>query len=335
MALMSVGDLSKVFHMRRQSADLKSALDRFGSEATTGRTADLGRTVRGDFSPVAGLERSLAQLGGYRIATNEAAAFASALQETLGTVGTLASGGASGLVQASMSTSSAVIRTAGMDVKQRFVSAVAALNTRAADRTLLAGAATTSAAIVPAEDILVALRALTAGMTSAASIDSAVVAWFDDPAGYGALAYRGSATPLAPFQLGEGEDISLTITADNSQIRDTLKGLALGALVGEGALNFDRPEQMTLARRAGEHMLTADTAISYLRADLGAVEARIDEAATRNSAESASLQLALSAIVSVDPYEVASALQETQTQLENLYTITALMSRLHLVDFLR
>ena len=335
MVMMSVGDLSKVFHLRRQSADLKTALDRFGTEATTGRTADLSRTVGGDFAPVAGLERSLAQLDGYRTATNEAAAFAAALQETLGTVGTLASGGAAGLVQAAMTTSSSVIRTAGNDVKQRFVSAVAALNTRAADRTLLAGAATTSAAIVSAEDILVALRSLTAGMTSATAIDAAVVAWFDDPAGYGTLAYQGSATPLAPFQLGEAEHVAMTITANNSQIRDTLKGMALGALVGEGLLEANRPEQMMLARRAGEHMLTADTAMSYLRADLGATEARIDEAATRNAAEQASLQLALSAIVSVDPYEVATALQETQTQLEMLYTITARMSRLHLVDFLR
>jgi flagellar hook-associated protein 3 FlgL len=335
MTLMSVGDLSKSFHMRRHSTELKLALERYGTEATTGRTANLAQTVKGDFTAVAGLERSLTQLEGYRSATNEAAAFAAAMQETLGTVGTLASGGASGLIQASMSTSSNVILSAGMDVKQRFVSAVAALNTRAADRTLLGGADTTTAAIAPAEDILVALRTLTAGMTSAASIDAAVVAWFDDPAGYETLAYQGSSTPLAPFQLGEGEDVSLTITANNSQIRDTLKGLALGALVGEGALTFDRPEQMALARRAGEHMLTSASAITYLQADLGAVEARIDEAATRNSAESASLQLALSAIVSVDPYEVASALQETQTQLETLYTITARMSQLHLVDFLR
>lgn len=335
MTLMSVGDLSKSFHMRRHSAELKLALERYGTEATTGRTANLAQTVKGDFTAVAGLERSLTQLDAYRGATNEAAAFAAAMQETLGTVGTLASGGASGLIQASMSTSANVILSAGIDVKQRFVSAVAALNTRAADRTLLGGADTTTAAIVPAEDILVALRALTAGMTSAASIDAAVVAWFDDPAGYETVAYRGASTPLAPFQLGEGEDVSLNITANHSQIRDTLKGLALGALVGEGALTFDRPEQMALARRAGEHMLTADTAITYLRADLGAIEARIDEAATRNSAESASLQLALSAIVSVDPYEVASALQETQTQLETLYTITARMSQLHLVGYLR
>lgn len=335
MTLMSVGDLSKSFQMRRHSTELKLALQRYGTEATTGRTADLAQTVKGDFTAVAGLERSLTQLDGYRTATNEAAAFAAAMQQTLATVGTLASGGASGLIQASMSTSANVILSAGIDVKQRFVSAVAALNTRAADRALLGGAATTTAAIVPAEDILVELRALTAGMTSAAGIDAAVVAWFDDPAGYETLAYRGSPTPLAPFQLGEGEDVSLTISANNSQIRDTLKGLALGALVGEGALGLDRPEQMALARRAGEHMLTADTSITYLRADLGAVEARIDEAATRNAAESAALQLALSAIVSVDPYEVASALQETQTQLETLYTITARMSRLHLVDFLR
>ena len=117
--------------------------------------------------------------------------------------------------------------------------------------------------------------------------------------------------------------------------RHIRKGLAMGALVGEGALIADRIEQSALARTAGEQMLGSAGGLAYLRAGIGMVEARIDEAATRNSAEFGSLQMAITAIISVDPYQAASALQETQHQLETLYTITARLSNLRLMDFLR
>jgi flagellar hook-associated protein 3 FlgL len=37
----------------------------------------------------------------------------------------------------------------------------------------------------------------------------------------------------------------------------------------------------------------------------------------------------------VDPYEAATKLEAAQSQLEALYTVTARLSRLNLVDFLR
>ena len=335
MTLMSVGDLAKVFTMRRHSTELKQALERFSTESTTGQTADLSRTVRGDYAPIAGLHHALTALDAYKVSTDEASAFAAMLQQALEAVGTLASGGAAGLVQSSMSTNPTQMLTAGLDVKQRFFSAVSALNTRVADRTLLAGVRTDGPALAPAEDILAALRLTTATETTAVGFAAAVTAWFDDPAGYGTVAYLGASTPLAPFQIGEGEAVQLTTTANDANLRNTLKGMALGALVGEGALQGNRVEQRELARLAGETMLINDSALTYTRAEIGSAEARIGESATRNSAESASLQLAVLAITSVDPYQAASALQETQTQLETLYTITGRLANLHLTDFLR
>ena len=55
----------------------------------------------------------------------------------------------------------------------------------------------------------------------------------------------------------------------------------------------------------------------------------------RNGAETTSLQIARNGITAVDPYETASRLEATRQQLETLYTLTARISRLSLVDFLR
>lgn len=335
MTLMSVGDLARTFTMRRHSTELKQALERLSTESTTGQTADLAGTVRGDYSPIAGLHHALSALAAYRTAINEATVFAATTQQTLQTIETLASDGAAGLIHSSQSTNPALLITSGLDIRQRFTSAVAALNTRVGDRSLLAGTATDGPAVAPAEDILAALRAATAGQRFASGFAAAVAAWFDDPLGYGSIGYTGSAVPLAPFDLAEGEAVQLATTANDPAIRDLLEGMALGALVGEGALQTDPTEQRALARIAGDTMLVNSSALTYVQATMGASEARIAEAATGNAAETAALHLAQAAIVNVDPYEAASALQQTQTQLETLYAITARLSNLSLTDFLR
>jgi flagellar hook-associated protein 3 FlgL len=46
------------------------------------------------------------------------------------------------------------------------------------------------------------------------------------------------------------------------------------------------------------------------------------------------LQNAQLSLLSVDPYETATKMQEMQTQLQTLYAITARAARLSLVDFL-
>lgn len=335
MSSLSIGDLSQAYQTRRQMAQLKSDVARHGMELSTGQTASLSRTVAGDFTPIAGIERALKALDGYRTATSEAATFVETLQVTLENVQSLASGVASGLLLAASSSNPALIEAAGNDARQRFDATIQTLNTRAADRVLLGGVATDGPAMIAPDAMMAALQAEIASETGAAGIEAKVAAWFDSPTGYAAVAYQGSATPLAPFQVGAAEAVQLSVTANDPLLRNSLIGFAMAALVGSGALAGNPPEQASLARAAGERMLTADSGLANLRAEIGSVEARIDEAATRNEAERTALQLARAAIVSVDPFEAASQLEATQTQLETLYTITARLARLNLADFLR
>ena len=64
-------------------------------------------------------------------------------------------------------------------------------------------------------------------------------------------------------------------------------------------------------------------------------EQKIAEATSRNSAELLALRIARSDILGVDPFEATSALTDAQNKLEALYSVTARLSRLSLVDFLR
>lgn len=55
----------------------------------------------------------------------------------------------------------------------------------------------------------------------------------------------------------------------------------------------------------------------------------------RLSAQRTSLEIAQNELSSADPYDTVMRLEETQFRLESLYTITARLSELSLVGFLR
>ena len=90
-----------------------------------------------------------------------------------------------------------------------------------------------------------------------------------------------------------------------------------------------------LAQIAGTSLLQAQSDRTVLAGRLGVVQAVIDQAQTRNSAEESALKLARSDLLSVDSYEATTRMEAAQNQLETLYAVTARLSRLSLVDFLR
>lgn len=337
MKYLSVGDMAHSFQMRRQNANLQTHLTRLGREMTTGIRSDLANAVSGDYRALAGLDRSLATLRAYKTATDEAALFAQTLQSALESAQTQAEDLAPGLLSAAMSGTPTLVDSTAHDARQKLDAVVAALNTQVADRHLLSGTATDRKSIRGADDILVALSAATAGQTTAAGIASAVATWFDAPPGAGGYldtAYGGAAAPLAPFALGPGETATIDLTGADPAIRELLKGLALGALVAEGALPGDPAGRAVLLKSAGETLIAAGDAMAGVRARIGTAEARIADASARNAAEASAIEIARNGLIAADPYDTATAIEAVRTQIETLYTLTARLSRLSLKDYL-
>lgn len=338
MNYVSTGDMAQAVQMRRHNVELQRHLSRLTDELTSGVKADLAEAVSGDFKALAGIDHSLEMLRAYKTATDEAELFTGALQAAFETVQEMTTDLAPGLANAATTGTRMIVDTAAMDARQTFHSIVAALNTQVADRFLLSGDATDRRPIVGAQEILDALKAVTAGQVTGAGVATSVAAWFDAPVGGGGyldMIYGGSAMPLTPFHVGPGDQVAMDITAAVPEIRDILEGLALSALVAEGVLPGDDPGRALLVRTSAAALISANGEMAGLRARLGAVEGRIADTATRNTAERAALEIARTRIIAADPYETASALEAVQTQIETLYTLTARLSRLSLADFLR
>ncbi len=333
MTVSSIGDLARSFMLRNQTTVLKTELDRRAFESTTGRVQDTGRAVKGDFTSLNGIDGALTRLAAYRTSTSEAKTFADGMQVALESLGDMAQTLSSTLLLAASPGNQTSLATAGRDARERFDSAVATLNSRIGDRSLFAGTETRRSALAQSDVILDALDMAVAGLQSADAVSAALDAWFSDPAGFETVAYRGG-PPLDPIATAPGETVSLAATAADPGLRETLKGLAMGALVDRGILLGNVAEQAHLARRAGETLLGSASPRTELAARLGIAQERIASAETRNAAEATSLRIVRSALVEVDGYEAASALTRAEGQLDTLYAVTARLSRLSLANYL-
>lgn len=336
MTYLSVGDMAQAYQLRRHNAEMKTLMNQLTDEMISGARQDTGAAVRGDFTALAGIDRSLAVLDSYAFATTEAAQLVSTMQSALETIQAMGAEIGGTLLSAATSSNPTMVSVTTADARERFLATVGAINTNIAGRHVFSGMAPDRAPLAPAEDILAALTAATTTATDASGVVSAVEAWFNAPPGDGGyldMAYRGGA-PLSPLCTGPGESAALDLTAAHPQIRAALQGLAIAALVSDGALAGDAVERMRLTQAAGEKVIGAETSLVLLRADIGTTEDRLDETATRNSTEIASLKIARDHLVAADPYDTATALEAVQTQIETLYTLTARLSRLSLAEYL-
>jgi len=298
MAQESLGDMAQTFSLRKQNLALKTLVQRMSSEMTSGQVSDPAAAVRGDFRPLIAIDASLRRIEGFRAATTETAGFTAAMQSALANVQEMTSQLIPALLTASNSAQAAHINGVGIDASQKFRSAVALFGTRMGDRAIFAGVETTGAALADADTILSALDTAVAGLTTAADVEAAVTAWFEDPLGYATQAYLGG-TPLAPVSVAPGETADISVTAADPTIRDTLKGLALAALLDRNVLAGDTTGRAALAKLSATTLMETATARSDVAARIGSAEERIAEATSRNSAELLALKIARSGILGV------------------------------------
>ena len=335
-ALTTLGDMSRGFRVQNQVTSLKKQLEQSGYEVTTGQSSDLSRKLRGDFSQLGAIEAALNRLDIHQNSLAESRSFVEAGQRALETIQDRAMTSGANLITASSSADSTVAGAIARDTRQALNAVVSALNTQNAGRTIFAGMNTGSAAIASGDAIMAGVLADVSALTTADDIVAAVDAWFDDASGgFETSGYLGSTQSLGAFDLGLGQSTSFDFAADDSEIRDVLKGFVLGALLDEFPLPLPASERQSLVRQSGERLLTAEKQLAQYRADVGTTEAAIETASVRNASEASGLQLARAGIVGVDQYAAANTLEATQVQLEMLYTITVRMSRLNLMEFLR
>jgi flagellar hook-associated protein 3 FlgL len=335
MSSFTMGDLAQFRLLSRQGTRLRSQMNELSVEATTGLVSDRTQRLRGNYVQMAGIESRIGQIEAYRTVTSEQLILTSGMQTALSTVSDQTKGLSAALLAGVSSQSELRIDALSNQANATLSSTLSALNARIGERALFAGTATNTATFGTADDLMTALQgAVTAsGALSSADVETAVNDFFSDPAGFQAVMYKGS-DAADPMPIGPEETAQIDITGMDPALVGMLKGVAMAALLSKGVLAGSTTARSDLMRRSAESLAGTQELLAGLSAHLGTTEAAMQNAATRNDAEKNALETARLNLLSVDQYEVAAKYQETQGQLQELYTLTSRASKLSLVDYL-
>jgi flagellar hook-associated protein 3 FlgL len=335
MAINTLGDLTSHFMLRRQNVALRNDMQRLTKELTSGESADPIGHLAGDMAAFADLTHRMTVNAAYRNSASEAATLTDGLQRALGGFQDVTSDLAAALITMSESGLPQSSRVAAGEARSVLDTAVGILNSRIAGRSLLAGQDVTGTALAGVDVILDDLRIALVGLTTADDVISAVDNWFDVPGGgFETVAYLGAQDPIPAFQVAENEMASLDLRADHDAVRAALKQLAIATLAADPLLAFDQPTTQALYRHSATHLFEVQDGLTAVRADLGVTQARLEESNVRLAAERQTLETARSDLLSIDPYESATRLQQVQSNLESLYAVTVRLSRLSLTEYM-
>lgn len=338
MTIHSVGDQARALLLQGQTARLRNSLQVLTGELTSGFVADRAGRVGGNTSLIHHFETRIALLTQYQQAGFEAAAAASATQDVLAALQGEASNFSATLISVSAADSEDFVPLRAVEARGHLVSVVGRLNAEVAGLHLFAGQASDTPPLIGAEDMLDALQVLTAGLTTADQVQAAVSNWFTAPPGGGGyldLAYRGTIDQPRQVQIDADRSMTFTTDAATPAIRDLLAALATAALADSPGLMASGRERLELVHRAGAALLSNESALLDEMGRVGLLESLAERFGTEQAHALGVAEIGRARLITADPFQTATALQEVETQMQTLYSLTARLSKLKLVDYLR
>ena len=335
MSMTSIGDLARNFVLTRKNAQIKSNATTLVEELASGRVKNLSRHLGGDFSHLSGVTHAQNLNAAYAQSAKEAGLISEAMQLALGKIETEIEGSRSELLTIAAAPSKHSVSQLASTARDSLSTIVAALNGTAAGRSLFAGASTGGQALASADSLLDNLHAELSGVTSPDEFNTRIDAWFAEGGGYDTAGYMGSQNGMGSMRIGANETLDLTVKADDQRLRSVLSSMAKLSLLPEISVSIPPEMSPSLLTGLAESVSGSLLDLTTLRSEVGFAEERIAERQSSLASEATALEYAYGRIVSIDPYEHATQLQEAEVQLESLYTLTARLSRLSLMDYLR
>lgn len=330
----AVGDMARALVLRTNQVRLRDEMDKLAVEIATGYVRDKAQHLGGDTTGLLSIDRTLDKLDTYRVNTTEATFISASMQNALDEIQNRTENLSQTLIAADLTPNSSLLNTMADDAQNALAQVLNGMNRSVAGRALFAGVATDGQAVQGLEDVLSQARTALAGTTTLADVQTALDSFFAPGGTFDTVSYTGSDTGLAEFQLSETEEADLDIRANDPQLKAALKPMIMAALATDGTLGYSTEVQVELLGQAGRDLLGAQQNIVELRAGLGAMEARIENASAQNSSEITATKMARLELVGAEQYESAARYENIRVQLESLYTITARSQRLSLAEYL-
>lgn len=313
--------------------DLKNESERARVELVTGRISDLTTSLAGEGGEAQLLRKSISDIETLRYTTNHALGRASVTQIELARASEQAASIGSELLDALGFSDQNRISIAGEEARRELDSAVSGFNRRYEGRSLFAGDETDSVALANVETILDDVRAIYSSASDAADFENRLDSYFNDPAGgFTTSIYLGGNGNAPRAEVSNGDLVSYSVKADEQPVRNLLRSLTAIVVAAESNASAERDQTL---RTNAELLLSAGGGIALLSSRVGIAEAQLQNALEGFDTEEAALTRAYNDKTAIDPYEAATRLQQLESQLQASFTLTARISQLSLVNFIR
>ena len=338
MTISTIGDQARFFAQSLATNRLKQSLQALTQEMSSGEVANIGTRLHGNTRLLGTIEARIGALQQFQRNALDAAILLDGVQHALDGAREVASGLGIELATELFAHDALSLRNRSDRAATALNQVVERLNFAVGGRFVLSGLASDLPPLVSGSQIVSMLSAVTAGLTSADDVRQAVTAWFDAPPGGGGFldhAYHGTVGEPQIIPVSGDRAIALHSSAAAPELRDLLKALSLAALPAQGALAGSPAEQRALILGAGSAMIEADRNIVSEIARVGLLQQSAEQAQVANAAALTILGARRNDMRSADPFETAAALSEVQSQIEAMYAVTARLSKLKLVNFLR
>jgi flagellar hook-associated protein 3 FlgL len=310
--------------MMRQT---RERVDRLSQEVSSGRSSDVGRAVRADFSRMSHLAQGLDALDSTAFALRQAERWADTGQSALQRAEAAVAGLSEGLT-AGLSLSPRFLADRGADALRDVADA---LNVMIGPRAVFGGGGT-EAPIPDIAAVIDDVAVLSAGATDWSDYVARIDAYFGTTGPFETT--RLVSGPAAPVRFPAGDDrtVDIDLQVSDPAVLGLLKQAALVSGVGDLPFEIGPNGPAAADIKAGFGVVLGT--LPQHQGRLGAIQAMIGDRLVAVDAERSQVEIALADAVGTDPFEAATRLQQEMSRLESLYAITARRSRLRLTDYL-
>ncbi len=328
------GDRARHHMLTQNTQRLKNDMTRLTQEMATGQTSDPARKLSGNTVPLANLDRVLGQVDARLSAISLVTLRLDGQQAAMQGVQARVQDVADTLLRPELFANDDRLSPIAKQVGQVFSDVVGLLNTQAGGRSLFAGQGVDRPALSDPQIILDTLAALIPSGADRPMIDQIVGDWFAPGGGFDTIGYLGADAENTPIDLGDGLSLQMGLTAAAPEIRGTLAALAKAALMDGGLTTITADTRRQVLSAAAIDTRSSSANLRDVIEQIGISQARVDEATTRQQTAKVAASMAKNLLIAVDPYETATALQDSIARVDQMFAITARLSRLSLSAYL-
>jgi len=181
---------------------------------------------------------------------------------------------------------------------------------------------------------LTALRQDLGATYTADQLNTALNNWFDGAsARFEQDFYHGDTNQHQTFQINAGESLSPPLRGNSEAVKMMLKTAAKLILAIDAPV--PAPDLAQIYQETAASLHGSLNNFQQARANLGITHQRLDQQNAFAKNDQNALELQMAELTDIDTYDATVALQDAETRLENLYLITAKLSKLSLIHFLK